>query len=98
MFVKQPFTGARNYAKRTKLVREHTATHYHQSTVLDASSFMQSYHTGDVANIATTIQQQRLAETKKYLEVVVSAIHFYGLQNISLRQWWSTDKPRLLSI
>ena len=79
MFVKQPFTGATNYANGTKLFREHAATHYYQSTVIDASSFMQSYHTGDVANIATTVQQQRLAETKKYLEAVVSAIHFCGL-------------------
>ena len=85
MFVKQPFTGATNYANGTMLLREHAATHYYQSAVIDASSFMQSYHTSDVANIATTVQQQRLAETKKYLEAVVSAIHFCGLQNISLR-------------
>ena len=45
---------------------------------MDASSFMQSYHTGDVANIATTVQQNSK-------EAVVSAIHFFGLQNISLR-------------
>ena len=79
MFVKQPFTGATNYANGTKLLREHAATHYHQSAVIDASFFMQSYHTGDVANTATTVQQQRLAETKKYLKTVVSAIHFCGL-------------------
>ena len=85
MFVKQPFTEATNYANGTKLLREHAATHYYQSAVIDASSFMQSYDTGDVANIATTVQQQRLAETKKYMEAVVSAIHFCGLQNISLR-------------
>ena len=52
---------------------------------MDASSFMQSYHTGNVANIATTVQQQCLAETKKYLEAVVSAIHFCGQWNIFLR-------------
>ena len=46
---------------------------------------MQSYYTGDIANIATTVQQQCLAETKKYLEAVVSAMHFCGLQNISFR-------------
>ena len=59
MFVKQPFTGATNYANGTK----HAATHYHQTAVIDASYFMQSYRTGDVANIATTVQQQGLAET-----------------------------------
>ena len=49
------------------------------------SSFMQPYYTGDVVNIATTVQQQHLAETKKYLKAVVSAIQFCWLQNISFR-------------
>ena len=49
---------------------------------MDASFFMQLYHTGDVANVAIAVQQL-LVETKKYLEAVVSAIHLCGLQNIS---------------
>ena len=75
-------TGSTNYSDKTKLLWGHAATHYHQSAVMDASFFMQLYHTGDVADVAIAVQQL-LVETKKYLEAVVSAIHLCGLQNIS---------------
>ena len=83
MFVKDPFTGATNYANGPRLLREHSTTKYHQASAVDAASFQQSYRTGPVIEIATSHSQRMFAEKQEFLKSLV--VHICGVQGLPMR-------------